>query len=186
MRKLIIGITGTFGSGKSTVAKILRKHALVVDADRLAKRLAGGRKIRSMIKKQFKTADRRRLADIVFSDRKKLARLNRIIHPEVRKEIRNIAKKSRKHVIIDAPLLVEAGFLDELDFLLVIACDPQKRASRLVKKGFSEEEINARTRFQLSEEEKMKHADCIIDNSGSLASTKKQVEKIWKRITKLT
>ena len=185
MRKLIIGITGTFGCGKTTAAKMLSKKAKIIDADILAKRLARKEKIRKRIFRQFKTSERKQLARIVFSDHKKLKRLEAILHPEVRKEIKMIIKNSRKHVIIDAPLLVEGKFLSLLDYLIVVACDPEKRRNRLIKKGFSEQEIAARARFQLPEEKKISQADIVIDNSASRKQTKKQVDIAWKRITKL-
>ena len=186
MRKLIIGITGTFGSGKTTVAKMLKKrNILVIDADRLAMRAAKNKRVKKKILQEFGTAGRKKLAKTVFSDAKRLGRLNKIIHPPLKREIKKIMKETRKEiVIIDAPLLVEARFLDVIDCLVLVVCNNRTRTGRLVKKGFSEREIAARTIFQLSEAKKEKYADFVIDNSGARKETERQVEKLWKNILK--
>ncbi len=185
MLKLIIGITGTFGSGKTTVAKMLKKrNALVIDADRLAKQVADRSEIKEKIVANFGTTDRKKLANIVFSDRKKLQKLNRIVHPELKKEMKKIIRKSNKEIIIiDAPLLIEGQFLDLLDFLILVTCDDKVRRQRLLQKGFGEHETEARTGFQMPDSKKIKYADFVIDNSKTREETERQVEKIWKKIT---
>lgn len=185
MRKLIIGITGTFGSGKTTVTKMLkRRNAFVIDADRLAKKIAGQKEIKQQLINSFGTAEPRKLARIVFSDAGRLAKLNKTIHPLVKKEAKKIiARAKRKIIAIDAALLVEARFLDLLDCLVLIRCDDKTRMKRLLKKGFGRHEIRERTSHQLPDSRKKKYADFVIDNSGSLKETKAQVDKIWKNIT---
>jgi dephospho-CoA kinase len=195
-KKIIIGITGTFGSGKTAVANVFRSFgARVIDADKIAHRLlipgsqAYGKIIRNFgpaILRKDKTIDRRRLSAIVFEDKKKRNKLNNITHPEVIRIIkRRIRDSSSKVIVLDAPLLIEAGLINLVDKLIVVTISPKKQIARLLAKTpLDRGQILKRINAQIAQNQKIRLADFIIDNSASIKQTRKQVQKIrrilWK------
>jgi len=195
----IIGLTGGIGSGKSTVAKIFSKlGADVIDADEIAREIVEPGKITwkrllSEFGKEMlnddETLNRSLLAKVVFEDKTKRARLNSIMHPRIQEEIISRIDKYRsaneaRVVIIEAALLVERkGLLKLLDKLIVVSVDGKSRISRIKKRdNLSSEEILSRVRSQISDDQKIKLADFIVDNTGSIERTELQVKKIWKTI----
>jgi len=195
---IIIGVTGSFGTGKSTVAAMFRKFGVrVLDADKIAHGLMRkNTKTYKKIVKEFGggilkgsgAIDRSKLADIVFCGRKMLGRLCGIIHPavisELKKSIKHISKNPRvPAVMIDAPLLIEAGVHKMADVLLVAVVSAKVRMERARKKtGKSDAEIKRRIGNQMPLKKKAKMADYIIDNEGNKDNTRKIVKKIWKEI----
>ncbi|MBI5143599.1 MAG: dephospho-CoA kinase [Candidatus Omnitrophica bacterium] len=190
---LVIGLTGSFGTGKTFVASIFKSlGAEVIDADRIAHKLikkgtaAHKRIIRNFGKNLLDKngdIDRRALSEIVFDDKDKLNKLNEIIHPEVIKEIKERVKKSRhdKIVIIDAPLLIEADLGRFVDKVIVVKSSTTKQIERSVKKfGLKKEEVLKRIKNQIPLERKIKMADFVIDNDRARSETKRQVIKIWR------
>jgi len=195
----IIGLTGGIGSGKSTVAKIFsRLGADVIDADKIAREIVEPGKITwkrlvSEFGKEMlnddETLNRSLLAKVVFEDKTKRARLNSIMHPRIQEEIISRIDKYRsdnkaKVVIIEAALLVERkGLLKLLDKLIVVSVDEKSRISRIKKRdNLSSEEILSRIRSQISDDQKVKLADFVVDNTGSIERTELQVKKILKTI----
>lgn len=189
---MIIGITGSFGSGKTTVARIFKKftNCSIIDADKITRDLEKPNKIlwknilmefgRGILKN--KKIDRKKLADIVFSDKNKLKKLNKITRPEIIKEIKNKIRSSNKEfIILDVPLLIEAGMLKMVDKLIVVKTDRKVLMDRLAKK-YSKGEILKRITSQLSLRKKIKFADYVIDDSKSLKDTEKQVNDICKKM----
>ncbi len=190
---MILGITGSFGSGKTTIANIFRKHGFeVINADKLYHGIYNKNKaLRNKIKKEFGTLNRSQLKKIVFNNSAKLKKLNGITHPiiikEIKKEIFNI-KKNKKiingknnnvKIIIDAPLLIEAKALNLVDKLIVVKCDKKRQIKRLLKKKkYSKKEIMQIIQSQIPIEEKIKYADFVVDNSKSINETEKQVNLI--------
>ncbi len=188
---VVIGITGGFATGKTTVANFFsRLGARVIDADRIAHDiirrnspafkeiiLAFGRDILS----RNKSIVRKRLAAKVFGNKKALRKLCRITHPLIidiiKKKLRAIEKTNPQSiVVIDAPLLVETGLNKIVNWLLVVDTTPARTIQRcMAKRGFSECEIKRRNKAQLSIESKKKIADCLIDNNGTPFKTKKLV-----------
>lgn len=198
----IIGITGSFGTGKTTVAGFFKKFgASVIDADKIThglfkvNSLTYKKIIRSfgnrVIRDNSQEIGRRRLAGLVFGDKKALKRLNCITHPAIIKKIKHEIKKIKhkypgKIIAIDAPLLIESGFSNSVDKLVVVTTDKKTQILRLKEnKGLSKKEIELRIKSQLPLKEKIKSADYVIDNSGSLTYTKKQVKRIWGRLVGL-
>lgn len=193
---MVIGVTGSFGSGKTTVAGMFaKKGAYVVDADKIChllitpstelhRRIIGhfGRGILSASGK----IDRNKLARLVFENRARLKALNSILHPEVITEINRIIKDERKKskiIIVDAALLVESGFYRKMDKLIVVKNNEDKQIKRLVRaKHMTGAQVLQRIRTQAGFKKKLALADFIIDNSGSRKKTLLQVEKIWKTI----
>ena len=198
-RPVIIGVTGGLATGKSTVAAMFKRFgAKVLNADKIAHRLMRqGTTLYKKIVKEFGpkmltdygAIDRAKLAAAVFCDRKWLDKLCGIIHPAVisdlRKSIRDTAKKGSKipAIVIDAPLLIEAGMHTMVDALIVVITGPKVEIERAKKKtGMSVAEIKRRIKNQLPLREKAKMADYIVDNEKSQEYVKKIVKKIWEEI----
>jgi dephospho-CoA kinase len=196
-KKIILGLTGSFGSGKTSVARIFRSYgAKIIDADKLTHQVIrpGENVYKGIVKifgrqilKQNKSIDRRKLARIVFGDRKLLIKINRIMHPEI---IRMIKKKIRtapaKIVILDAPLLIEAGLETIVDKLIVVTLTRKKQIERILKKhALKKSDIIKRIEAQMPLEKKVRLADFIIDNNGSVQTTKKQVQRIRRMLWKI-
>jgi dephospho-CoA kinase len=193
-KKLVIGVTGIFGSGKSTVSGILKSYGLkIIDADKIAHNylLPGTRtykKIldyfgRGILKKDNKI-DRQKLGKLVFANQRLLKRLNSIVHPEVISDIREGIRKSKeKIVVLDAPLLLESGLRKIVDDLIVVIIKRDELMRRLAKKSvLKRPEILERIKSQIPQKVKSRFANFIIDNSGKVSETKRQVKKVMKKI----
>jgi len=194
--KITLGITGCLGSGKSTVAGIFKSWgAKIVDADKIAhscmrKGSPAYRKIVAFFGKgilnRSKEINRAKLGDLVFSKAISLKKLEGIVHPQVISKIRTKIKKIKKGVVIlDAPLLLEAGLRSVVDKIIVVKLKRKMQIKRLSKKGnYSQAKIKRIIESQIPLREKMRVADFIIDNNGKLSETKKQVldirRKVWK------
>lgn len=192
--RIVLGVTGTFGSGKSTVARILRdRGALIIDADQLSRRfLRPGSVVYDKIIKAFGrdiVAEkgricRRRLGRIVFADKKRLNELNRIMHPEIIRLIKKQVSTVKKGlVVLDAPLLVEAGLKNLADKLIVVSVSQANQIKRLRKKSsLTKLQIMQRIKAQIPLRVKKRLADFIIDNNGTLKQTKEQVERVLRSL----
>ena len=184
---MILGITGTIGSGKSAAAGIFEKYGFkVINADELYHKISKPNKlIYGKITKEFgkkilnpdKSINRDKLKKIVFSDDKKLKKLNSITHPTIIFEIKKLIKKFKNsNIIVDAPLLLESDAKKLVDKIIVVKCDDKIRIKRLLKKGkHSQKEIREITKSQMPMEKKLKFADFVIDNSGDLRNLENQV-----------
>jgi len=194
--KFILGVTGGLGCGKSTVARLFKTCACeLIDADKLAHQslYRGGtvyKKIVSFfgpgILKRDKNIDRQKLAGIVFLHSSALEKLNSIVHPALKKEIfRRISNSRKRIIILDAALIIEAGLRRKLDKLVVVTA---KRAQQLKRSGrklaINNRQARLRMKSQISQDEKSRFADFIIDNSGSINKTRKQVLAIRRRLWK--
>jgi dephospho-CoA kinase len=184
------------GSGKTTVAGMLAElGAAVIDADELARMaVEPGRPALAQIARIFGPAmldahgrlKRKALAKRVFGDRAALGQLCAIIHPEVIKEtLRQLeALKNRPVVVVDVPLLFEAGMAPMMDKVAVAAIRENQRFARLRRRGFSERDILVRLGMQMPQSRKRIMADFVIENSGTLESTREQVQTLWDQITR--
>lgn len=192
---LIVGLTGGYASGKSTVAGMFAEMGtVIIDADILARKVVEpGKSAWNKIVEHFgekvlnedKTLNRKTLGEIVFNDETERKRLESIIHPRVleeeQKAIYEIRKKDPEAIVIlSVPLLIESGHHKICDRIVVVTVDEQTHIQRLVKRDdFSREEAIKRISTQMPLSEKVKYADFVIDNSGSLEETKRQVRKIF-------
>lgn len=199
---LKVGLTGGIASGKSTVAEMFRARGCpVIDADPLAHSLmAPGQPAHREIAREFGqgvlaadgSVDRSRLAAIVFADRSKLARLNEIVHPRVIEacevEFARLAREQPNGVaMVEAALLVEAGYFRQLDKLIVTWCRSEQQLERLLAKGrLSRQQAEQRLAAQMHAEEKRRHADFVIDTSGTLESVSLQVEKVLEELRRMS
>lgn len=179
----LLGITGTIGSGKSTVGAILQaKGITVVDTDAIVHELlANSPSVKDKVAARFGTIDRGELGALIFHDKKAKEDLEAILHPEVIIACRKIADElSNKRVIAFlVPLLFEAKLDDEYDQIWSVRVDTGKLRERLKKRNnFSDAEIDARLANQLSQEAKAEKAHYVIDNSGTIEETERQVETL--------
>lgn len=190
-KRIILGITGSLGSGKSAVAKMFRESgAAVIDADKIGHSLLkpGSRAYRKIIRifrksilRKDGSIDRGRLAGLVFKDEEKLKSLNRIMHPEIIRNIRFSIKSSRAEVLVlDAPLLIESGLQGLVDKLIVVKINRTRQLKRLSlrKAPLSGRQAISRIKKQMPLKDKIRLADFVIDNNGTLSQTRKQVGQI--------
>ncbi|MEF3275497.1 MAG: dephospho-CoA kinase [Chloroflexus sp.] len=203
----LIGLTGGIACGKSTVlAMMAALGARTIDADRVTHRLQQpGTPVYQAIVAAFGpqilttpggAIDRRKLGEIVFNDPAALKRLEAIVHPAVRAEIRQFLNEvanagvyhtrlrpvERPIVVIDAIKLIESGWADECDQVWVVTCTPEQQIERLMKtRSLSLAEAQARVAAQPPQASRLSRADVVIDNSGSPEQTRTQVEAAWQQ-----
>ena len=190
----VIGLTGPTASGKSTIAGMLRQRgAEVIDADLVYRSLlAPGSTLWEHVVERFGPAivgsdgdiDRAALANIVFTDPKALADLDRITHPAVIAEIRDrIARTSSPLVVLEAVKLVQSGLTSDVDALWFITADPETRLRRLMSRsGVDEASARARIAAAPSTVPEGIEVDAIVDTSGDLASTSAAVDDAWRAL----
>jgi dephospho-CoA kinase len=193
----LIGLTGGIGSGKSTVAAMLRElGATVIDADEAAREVVEpGTPGFDEVVKEFGTGivrdgrlDRARLADLVFRDAEARQRLNRIVHPRVRDWMaaRQAEAEARGEdvAVLEIPLLYENHLEAAMKAVILVHVPEALQVRRLVEqgRGFTPEQAQARIAAQMPIDEKAARATYVIDNSGSLEETRRQVERVWRQI----
>ncbi len=173
---MIIGITGGIGSGKSVVCDIFRMHNVpIFDADNEAKALNDSSPIiREKLTAHFGSdiynegkLDKKKFASLIFNNEDNLKIANSIIHPEVATHMLEWCKKRENHplVIIDAAILIEAGFDKYVDKIITIYSPTELRTERVVKRdNTSRDQVESRMKRQIPEEEKIKAADWVIIN----------------------
>jgi dephospho-CoA kinase len=190
-RAEVWGLTGGIASGKSTVGKLMIEAGIpVIDADLIAKQLSEeGGAAHQAIQARFGTTDRAALRQIVFSDPAARKDLEAILHPMIQAESRRqIEELGLKHsiVVYEASLLVEANRQNEFTGLIVVEAPKPIRVQRLLGRGsIRPEEAEKIIASQISDEDRRKHADVIIENSGDLTTLKGKVleliqQKAWK------
>jgi len=197
---LRVGLTGGIASGKSTVAARMRELGLnVLNADLLAHRLMEpGQPAYDDVVHEFGrdvlaadgTVDRKKLGAIVFRDPARRECLNRIVHPRVmearEEQLKRMERENpRGMAIVEAALLIEAGYYKKLDRLIVCSCRPEQQMERLRARGLSEDEARQRIAAQLPLEEKLLLADDVVDCSGTVEQTLRQTDELVERLRKL-
>ena len=195
--KTVIGILGGICSGKSTVARQFgRLGCGVIDADAIAHKLLENSAIKNEIKEAFGEGvfdgtgqvDREELAQRVFEDKEAVAKINRIIHPPVLVRCEELkAELNRRSdimaIVLDIPLLAEAGWLQQCEKLVFVECKEEIRTLRTAQKGhFSKNQLKKRENFQIFLDKKKKIADYIVDNNSGLSATVEQVDRIFTNI----
>jgi dephospho-CoA kinase len=195
-KKPIIGILGGVCSGKSTVAvQFAKLGCKVIDADKIAHEQLQKKDVKEKIVGLFGEAildstgeiDRKKLAERVFVDAKKLSSLNKIIHPFVLKRAEHLIEQYKRQsrvraIVLDMPLLVEVGWAKRCDRLIFVDCKRKLQAERAEKMGFDENQIKIREFFQISLDNKAKVADNIIDNNSDFSALVRQVTDIFSYI----
>ena len=188
---LRIGLTGPIASGKSTVAGMLRAMgAEIIDADEVYRSLVRpGTPLLASIAQRFGNEildrngelDRNKLAEIVFADAFALADLEHLTHPAVLAEIYRQMERSRSPVIVvEAIKLIQSGLAKDMDQLWFITADPEVRVERLrLRNGISAESAQSRVSLGNDPLPATMQLDVLIDTSGNIAATRRDVEKAW-------
>ncbi|MBI4849500.1 MAG: dephospho-CoA kinase [Nitrospirae bacterium] len=194
-----IGLTGNFGMGKSTVLQLFKKMgAYTFDIDKFVhdilkkpetiKKISRALGEEVLIKKSSGTSlNKQRVAKIIFADPEKRKAIEKIIHPQVLKIVKQTESKTLKInpsalIVFEVPLLFEAGYEKHFDKTVVVYCRRDLAISRLTGKGFSEDEAVKRLRAQMAISRKRKFADFIVNNNGGVSYTEKQVERIHEQL----
>jgi len=197
---LKVGLTGGIASGKSTVAAMLRKLDItVLEMDPLGHELfepgqaaydAAVREFGTEILGPHKEIDRAKLAAIVFADAAKRARLNQILHPRILDVVLKWFSALDRpggpdFAVVEAALIIESGFHKRLDNLIVCWCTPEQQLQRLVERGLTSEQAQLRVAAQMPSDQKLNHADEVIDCSRSLEETELQVKAVVAHLTQV-
>ncbi len=189
--RVVIGLTGNIASGKSAVTRMLAElGADVIDADAVAhEALAAGTEEAALIAERFGpgvmrpdgAVDRPALGRVVFSDPRALADLEAIVHPGVRRRVYERLDRSRADVaVLEAIKLLEGPLVDHVDTVWVVAAPREVRIDRLVReRGLTPEDAARRVDAQNPEEEKIRRADVVIHNDGSMEELRRQVLEAW-------
>jgi len=194
---LVIGVTGNLGTGKTTVCQMLVDlGARHIEADEVGHEvLQQDKQARKQIVAAFGKSilnssgeiDRDKLAKLVFDDKAALARLNRITHPRILRLVKQKIEEYRKAgagvVVIEAALLIEAGWKSQVDQLWVTTAPEATIVKRLMKsRGMSEEQILDRLRAQMPQEEKTKQADAVINTDCPMEALRTRITALWKTL----
>ena len=196
---LRVGLTGGIASGKSTITRILAGLGCVtVDADEVVSRLyrPGGAGHEAIVREYGPEIlladgeiDRKKLADTAFASSESAAKLNALIHPLVIvEEERIIGAEAQRFpdrdriFVVEASLLLESGGRKRYDRIIVVDLDPAMQVERAVGRGLSRAEAQRRIRHQMSREERLQHADYVIDNSGDRRSAEIQTREVYQKL----
>jgi dephospho-CoA kinase len=191
--KLVVGLIGGIGSGKSQVAAAFARHgARIIAGDQLAHAALRDPEVRARVAArwgqdvldEYGEIDRRRLGAIVFADSAELKALEAITHPWIHRRIRDEMEAARADlrvplIVLDAAIMLEAGWNDGCDRLIYIDAPRETRLERVARqRGWTEKEVAAREQAQLPLTEKVIRADHVIDNSASLEHLNRQVNDL--------
>jgi dephospho-CoA kinase len=187
---LIVALTGGIGSGKSMVGDMFADlGAVVVDSDQLAREVVerGSAGFDQVIAAfgdgvlKNGDLDRASLAELIFNDANKRVQLEQITHPLIRKAFTKVIEAADKNSIVinQIPLLVESKNNYRFDHTITVAAGEDVRSERLLKKGFSSQQIQQRMQAQASDSQREAIADTVITNNKSESELRVQVEKIW-------
>ncbi|MCW1928495.1 dephospho-CoA kinase [Bhargavaea beijingensis] len=190
---MIIGLTGSIASGKSTVSRLLEERGFpIVDADRIARIVVEpGQPALEAIRQAFGddviledgSMDRAAVGERIFNNPADRKKLNDIMHPAIRKEMLRQRdrhfERGAKTVVMDIPLLFESRLQHYADKVLVVSVTEETQLKRLMQRdGFSEKEARARIASQLPISEKERGADAVIYNNGTIEESEKQLDRI--------
>ncbi len=193
----VIGLTGGIGSGKSTVSQYLKElGAVIIDADKVGHEAfqpgtEAWREVVATFGRDIVTPngeiDRKKLGAIVFDNPPALTQLNRIMHPKMRDMMKAQIDEYRRQgvavVVLEAAILIEANWAPLVDEVWVTTAPESAVLERLKKqRGLAEEQTLSRIRSQLSNRERLKHADVVITNEGNIEEVKARVKELWVKI----
>jgi dephospho-CoA kinase len=195
--QMIIGLTGGIACGKTTVSRLLAgRGARIIDADIIAREVVRpGEDAWSLIIKRFgqgivlgnEEIDRVKLGGIVFSNEQARLDLNAIVHPAVRRRMKQLAEEAQAEgvplIVLDIPLLYESKLEHMTEQVVVVYCKEDVQLERLMQRnGFTREEALRRIQAQMPLEEKIKRADYTINNNGTLTDTERQVDELIEQL----
>ncbi len=197
---MVVGLTGGIASGKSTVANILTQlGAHMIDADEISRKmLEPGMPAFEEIRENFgnvilrpdRTVDRKKLGQLVFSDRDSLRKLNAIMHPYIiraeKKETETSLHRNPKTiVVINAAILIESGHYKDMDKIIVVDVPEEVQVERSKESGITEDETRARIKAQIPRKERLQYADFVIDNNQAIEETRAATEKVFSELNRL-
>jgi len=200
---LLVGLTGTMGSGKSTTASILKKlGAFIIDADAICRDLVlpnrpAWKEVvqtfgKDVLQVDGQEIDRGKLAQIIFNDKTKKKQLENILHPRVIKEEKKLAEQTFKDhpeaiVIVEAALLIESGNHRRMDKSIVVTCDEEQSIQRAMKRSsLSRDEAISRIQNQMPQADKIKAADYILQNNSKQGDLEVKVQALYSELKVLT
>ena len=190
----VIGLIGGIGSGKSSVSSILNSLGVdVIDADKVGHEAytpnsEGWRKVISAFGQDIvgpeNEIDRKKLGSIVFSDPSEMEKLNKLMHPIihnlVEEKIKNLADQGINVVVLEAAILIEANWQDLTNEIWLAKANREVVIERVqLRNNFSREEIIKRIESQMSNNDREKHADIVIDNDGTIKQLEETVKTLW-------
>lgn len=193
---MIIGLTGSIASGKSTVAAMLKQKGYpVVDADEIARLVVEpGSEVMEEIERHFGRSvihpdgslNREKMGEQVFGNEEERKKLNGIIHPAIRTEMQRQKDewlaKGANTVILDIPLLFESKLQSYVDKILVVSVTPAIQKARLMERNLlTEEEAEARIQSQLPLKQKEQGADAVLQNNGTIEETERQLDEVLQK-----
>tara|TARA_A100001037_G_C14888707_1_gene517350 strand:+ start:118 stop:726 length:609 start_codon:yes stop_codon:yes gene_type:complete len=191
---ITVGLTGGIATGKSLVSQLLEEHgAFVINADLIAHELynPGTIGFNSLIAHFGDTIldlngtiDRKKLASIVFTRKHEMDNLNTIMHPliydEIKKIMSDLSNKKHPVVVVEAAVLIEAGWQDLFDQIWVVSSDMETVISRLnARNGLSREESLKRINSQMPSKDRNKYADIVIENNGNTEILSSRIKELW-------
>jgi dephospho-CoA kinase len=195
---LRVGLTGSIAVGKSFVSGALAEMGChVADADALARKVVepGTEGLRRVVEafgpralREDGTLDRAALSSIIFADEEKRALMNSLLHPLIIAEQDALLSRWEREDprgvgVVDAALLIESGGFRRFDKIVVVHCRPEVQLERLMRRNaLSREDALARINAQLSQEEKLKHADFAVDTSGGFDDTRARVREVYEEL----
>ena len=202
-RGKIIGVTGGIACGKSVVCQFFaQRGAFIIDLDQVGHQLLQNTSSVSQLVATFGPTilnddgkvSRSKLGDIVFTDPKARKQLDAIMHPVILQESRHSAFQfvegdPDRIAMIDSPLLIEANGHETVDLVIVVVTDNHTQKQRLIKRSHDQgrpincHQVEARIKAQLPLSEKVKYADFVIDNSGTVDELKSKVDELWQILT---
>jgi dephospho-CoA kinase len=198
---LKVGLTGSIGVGKSFVSSVFEKLGCrVLDADKTAREVVAANTpgLRAVINafgtgilQPDGTLDRAKLGAIIFADETRRLLLNSLLHPFIieaqdKKLLEWEREEPRGIAIVDAALMIESGGYKRFDKLIVVHCDPEIQMERLMaRENITRDEAARRIGAQMSQEEKKRHADFLIDTSGGFDDTRRRTEEVYQTLRSL-
>lgn len=194
-RPILIGITGSIGSGKTTFCKLLEPQFDVYYTDKLAHQIINEIEVKNILIQRWgegilknNEIDRDAVANIVYKDTKELSFLNSIIHPKVLEQLQKIATSSSDDVIfIEVPLLFETKMEQCFDFVIMISSIIEERVKRIkIRDNLALEKIYAIISKQISDDSKIKSADHVVYNNNDLAYLKQQADLLVQKVYTLS
>ena len=191
-----IGLIGGIASGKSTVAEMLADEgAAVLNADQVAHDVLNQDEVRDTLVAEWGKSilsndgsiNRAAVANLVFADtidgEENRKFLESVIHPLTRRQLEQqrdqLVKQGKTVFVVDAPLLLEAGWDTTCDVVIMVQASDERRHENVARRGWSVDELERREQAQLPLATKLQRSDVVIDNSGTLAQTREQIEAFW-------
>lgn len=197
MIKLFVGLTGGFGSGKSTVLAMFRKlGAKTINCDEIVRKLWQPTspiygKLEKLLEKEGLVSRNGKISPILavsktFENRAFRQRLENIVHPEVFRKIRLAQKRQTGILVAEVPLLFETGFNRKTDLVITVKASSANSITRLTKnRGLSSKGWKARANAQWTLNKKIAHSDIVIENNGNLTATQRQVKAVWENLNRI-